>query len=44
MTEFSGVPGIGKTQIGIQLAVDVQIPLEYYGVGGQAIYIDTGMK
>jgi RAD51-like protein 2 len=41
VTEFSGVPGIGKTQIGIQLAVDVQIPLEYYGVGGHAIYIDT---
>ncbi|KAI9080009.1 hypothetical protein K1719_038074 [Acacia pycnantha] len=41
VTEIGGVPGIGKTQIGIQLAVNVQIPIEYGGLGGQAIYIDT---
>ncbi|XP_057726145.1 DNA repair protein RAD51 homolog 3 isoform X1 [Arachis stenosperma] len=41
VTELGGVPGIGKTQIGIQLAVNVQIPLEYGGLGGKAIYIDT---
>ncbi|XP_057455369.1 DNA repair protein RAD51 homolog 3 isoform X2 [Lotus japonicus] len=41
VTEIGGVPGIGKTQIGIQLAVNVQIPLEYGGLGGKAIYIDT---
>eukprot|EP01027_Heterolobosea_sp_BB2_P016626 GEZU01023647.1.p1 GENE.GEZU01023647.1~~GEZU01023647.1.p1 ORF type:complete len:266 (-),score=52.81 GEZU01023647.1:640-1437(-) len=36
-----GVPGIGKTQLGIQLAVDVQIPTFFAGAEGQAIYIDT---
>ncbi|RYQ98560.1 hypothetical protein Ahy_B07g086300 [Arachis hypogaea] len=36
VTELGGVPGIGKTQIGIQLAVNVQIPLEYGGLGGKA--------
>lgn len=41
VTEFSGVPGIGKTQLAIQLACDVQIPEGFGGVGGTAIYIDT---
>lgn len=41
VTEIGGVPGIGKTQLGIQLAVNVQIPLDYGGLGGKAIYIDT---
>lgn len=41
ITEFCGVPGVGKTQIGIQLAVDVQIPQQYGGLGGAAVYIDT---
>ncbi|CAI8600760.1 unnamed protein product [Vicia faba] len=41
VTEIGGVPGMGKTQIGIQLAVNVQIPLDYGGLGGKAIYIDT---
>ncbi|KAJ1413613.1 Rad51/DMC1/RadA [Sesbania bispinosa] len=41
VTEIGGVPGIGKTQFGIQLAVNVQIPLEYGGLDGKAIYIDT---
>ncbi|XP_054784096.1 DNA repair protein RAD51 homolog 3 [Prosopis cineraria] len=41
VTEIGGVPGIGKTQMGIQLAVNVQIPIEYGGLSGQAIYIDT---
>ncbi|THF98854.1 hypothetical protein TEA_008100 [Camellia sinensis var. sinensis] len=36
-----GVPGIGKTQLGIQLAVNVQIPVDCGGLGGKAIYIDT---
>ncbi|KAF2282675.1 hypothetical protein GH714_043785 [Hevea brasiliensis] len=36
-----GVPGIGKTQLGIQLAVNVQIPPHCGGLGGRAIYIDT---
>eukprot|EP00898_Chlorokybus_atmophyticus_P008549 jgi/Chlat1/8696/Chrsp88S08080 len=41
VTEFCGVPGMGKTQLGIQLAVDVQIPACFKGLAGQAIYIDT---
>ncbi|XP_077235561.1 RAS associated with diabetes protein 51C isoform X2 [Tasmannia lanceolata] len=41
ITEIGGVPGIGKTQLGIQLAVNVQIPVDYGGLGGKAIYIDT---
>lgn len=41
VTEIGGVPGIGKTQLGIQLAVNVQIPVNYGGLGGKAIYIDT---
>ncbi|XP_051144688.1 DNA repair protein RAD51 homolog 3 [Andrographis paniculata] len=41
VTEIGGVPGIGKTQLGIQLAVNVQIPSDYGGLGGKAIYIDT---
>ncbi|XP_031487561.1 DNA repair protein RAD51 homolog 3 isoform X2 [Nymphaea colorata] len=39
--EAGGVPGIGKTQLGIQLAINVQIPVKYGGLGGKAIYIDT---
>eukprot|EP01006_Ploeotia_vitrea_P051925 TRINITY_DN67617_c7_g1_i3.p1 TRINITY_DN67617_c7_g1~~TRINITY_DN67617_c7_g1_i3.p1 ORF type:complete len:226 (+),score=9.26 TRINITY_DN67617_c7_g1_i3:28-705(+) len=41
LTEFCGIPGIGKTQVGMQLALDVQIPKVFGGVGGSAIYIDT---
>ncbi|OWM64925.1 DNA repair protein RAD51 homolog 3 [Punica granatum] len=41
VTEIGGIPGIGKTQIGIQLAVNVQIPVDCRGLGGKAIYIDT---
>lgn len=41
VTEFCGVPGIGKTQLGMQLAVDVQIPVAFGGVGGKAVYVDT---
>ncbi|KAL1543414.1 DNA repair protein rad51c [Salvia divinorum] len=41
VTEIGGVPGIGKTQLGIQLAVNVQIPADYGGLGGKAVYIDT---
>uniref|UniRef100_A0A453BBM5 DNA repair protein RAD51 homolog 3 n=2 Tax=Aegilops tauschii subsp. strangulata TaxID=200361 RepID=A0A453BBM5_AEGTS len=41
VTEIGGVPGIGKTQLGIQLAINVQIPVDYGGLGGKAIYIDT---
>ncbi|KAG6545859.1 hypothetical protein Mapa_012820 [Marchantia paleacea] len=41
VTEICGVPGVGKTQLGIQLVVNVQIPAELGGMGGHAIYIDT---
>lgn len=41
VTEIGGVPGIGKTQLGIQLAINVQIPVDYGGLGGKAIYVDT---
>ncbi|KAG8486367.1 hypothetical protein CXB51_019830 [Gossypium anomalum] len=38
---IGGVPGIGKTQLGIQIAVNVQIPNDFGGLGGKAVYIDT---
>ncbi|CAM9368832.1 unnamed protein product, partial [Discosporangium mesarthrocarpum] len=41
LTEVCGTPGVGKTQFGMQLAVDIQIPPGFGGVGGQALYIDT---
>ncbi|CAG9460369.1 unnamed protein product [Pedinophyceae sp. YPF-701] len=41
VTEFCGVPGVGKTQLGMQLAVDVQIPSEFGGLAGKAVYVDT---
>eukprot|EP01121_Diplochlamys_sp_Union-15-3_P004648 TRINITY_DN14839_c0_g1_i1.p1 TRINITY_DN14839_c0_g1~~TRINITY_DN14839_c0_g1_i1.p1 ORF type:complete len:147 (-),score=17.80 TRINITY_DN14839_c0_g1_i1:88-528(-) len=41
LTEFCGVPGIGKTQMGFQLAVNVSIPNHFGGVEGECIYIDT---
>ena len=41
VTEFCGVPGVGKTQISMQLALDVQIPAPFGGVGGEALYVDT---
>ncbi|KAL0994459.1 hypothetical protein UPYG_G00122520 [Umbra pygmaea] len=40
-TEVCGAPGVGKTQLCIQLAVDVQIPVCFGGLGGQCLYIDT---
>lgn len=41
VTELCGQPAVGKTQLGIQLAVDVQLPKCFNGLGGKAIYIDT---
>jgi RAD51-like protein 2 len=36
------VPGVGKTQLSIQLALDVQIPACFpQGINGKCIYIDT---
>jgi RAD51-like protein 2 len=41
VTEFCGVPGVGKTQLGMQLAINVHLPTVFHGVEGQAVYIDT---
>ena len=41
ITEFCGAPGLGKTQLGIQLAVNVNIPTCLDGPAGHCIYIDT---
>ncbi|XP_047443374.1 DNA repair protein RAD51 homolog 3 isoform X2 [Mugil cephalus] len=40
-TEICGAPGVGKTQLCLQLAVDVQVPQCFGGVEGQAVYVDT---
>lgn len=41
ITEICGVPGIGKTQLAIQLVLNTQIPEIFNGNGGEAIFIDT---
>jgi len=41
LTEFCGVPGVGKTQMAFQLAVNASIPKEFFGVAGKAVYIDS---
>lgn len=41
MTEFFGEFGSGKTQLCLQLAVNVQLPLERGGISGKTVYIDT---
>lgn len=41
MTEFCGAPGMGKTQICMQLACNVGIPKLMGGVAGSCVYIDT---
>ncbi len=41
ITEFYGQFGSGKTQIGLQSAVNVQLPVEKGGLNGTAVYIDT---
>lgn len=41
ITEICGAPGVGKTQLCMQLAIDVQIPECFGGVEGEAIFIDT---
>ncbi|XP_023675267.1 DNA repair protein RAD51 homolog 3 [Paramormyrops kingsleyae] len=40
-SEVCGAPGVGKTQLCIQLTVDVQIPACFGGLGGQAVFVDT---
>lgn len=41
ITEAFGSYGSGKTQLGLSLAVSVQMPLEKGGAEGKAVYIDT---
>ncbi|XP_074537696.1 DNA repair protein RAD51 homolog 3 [Halichoeres trimaculatus] len=41
ITEICGTPGTGKTQLCFQLAVDVQVPPCFGGLGGQVVFIDT---
>lgn len=41
ITEIYGEFGSGKTQLTHQLAVNVQLPAEYGGLGGSVILIDT---
>ena len=41
ITEFYGEFGSGKTQVGHQMAVNVQLPLDEGGLNGSVIIIDT---
>ena len=41
ISEAFGAYGSGKTQLGLTLAVSVQLPAEQGGVEGKAVYIDT---
>ena len=41
ITEAFGAFGSGKTQLGLSLAVGVQLPVEQGGANGKAVYIDT---
>uniref|UniRef100_A0A0P4WF91 DNA repair protein RAD51 homolog 3 n=1 Tax=Scylla olivacea TaxID=85551 RepID=A0A0P4WF91_SCYOL len=41
ITEVSGMPGVGKTQVCLQACVSVQLPKSVGGVGGEAVYVDT---
>jgi len=41
ITESFGAYGSGKTQLGLSLAVNAQLPIEQGGSEGKAVYIDT---
>lgn len=41
ITEAYGAFGSGKTQLGLTLAVNVQLPKDNGGANGKAVYIDT---
>ncbi|XP_072325993.1 DNA repair protein RAD51 homolog 3 [Scyliorhinus torazame] len=41
IVEICGAPGVGKTQLSIQLVVDTQIPECFGGLDGESVYIDT---
>jgi len=41
VTEIAGSPGIGKTQLAMQLCVDARLPKQFGGVEGDSLYIDS---
>jgi DNA repair protein RadA len=41
ITEFYGKFSSGKSQVGFQLSVNVQRPIDKGGLGGKAVFIDT---
>jgi len=41
ITEAYGAYGSGKTQCGLTLAVNAQLPIEQGGAGGKTVFIDT---
>jgi RAD51-like protein 2 len=41
LTDIAGPPGVGKTQWGMQLAVNASLPIWAGGVCGETVYIDT---
>ncbi|CAO3667011.1 unnamed protein product [Umbelopsis ramanniana] len=41
ITEFCGSPGSGKTQLGMQLAINVQLSSKLSAVEVEALYVDT---
>jgi len=41
ITEAFGAYGSGKTQLGLSLAVNVQLPVESGGANGKCVFIDT---
>lgn len=41
VTEIVGLPGVGKTQLSMQLCVDARLPIQFGGVAGEAVFIDT---
>jgi RecA/RadA recombinase len=41
VTEISGLPGTGKTQLATQLSVLARLPREFGGVEGRTLYVDA---
>ena len=41
ITEAFGAFGSGKTQLGLALAINAQLPIEQGGAAGKSVYIDT---
>ncbi|KPA81054.1 putative Recombinase Rad51 [Leptomonas pyrrhocoris] len=41
VSEVSGPPGVGKTQLLMQLAVSCAMPVDFGGLGGTCVFVDT---